>query len=115
MAFFEHGPIRPGTPTGCGVDHAHLHVVPLGFDLLGALPEGMDWETVQSHDPWAGLGHRDYLLAGDGERWLACEPAAPRSQLLRRLIAERAGHGASWDHNVHPWEDNVWRTLERFH
>ncbi len=114
MVFFEHGPVRPGTSAGCGVDHAHLHVVPLGFDLLDVLPEGMGWETVPSLDPWAVLGRRDYLLAGDGDRWLACEPAAPRSQFFRRLIAEHAGHGASWDHNLHPWEDNVRRTLERF-
>ncbi len=62
--------------------------------------------------PW---GAGTTCSPGTGERWLACEPATPRSQFFRRLIAEHAGHGASWDHNLHPWEDNVRRTLERFH
>ena len=28
VAVFEHGPIRPLTAVGCGVDYAHVHVVP---------------------------------------------------------------------------------------
>jgi ATP adenylyltransferase len=34
---FEHGPSRRGTVVGCGVDHAHLHLVPLGFNLEEAV------------------------------------------------------------------------------
>lgn len=112
--YFEHGPTMGGTPAGCGVDHAHLHVVPLGFDLLEALPTGMGWKVVSHGDPWADLGRRDYLLAGYGERWLACEPVAPRSQFFRRLIAERVGCSTLWDHNLHLWEENIRRTLDGF-
>ena len=31
---FEHGPVTEGRRVGCGVDHAHLHIVPLHFNLL---------------------------------------------------------------------------------
>src|SRR5258706_12627640 len=33
---FEHGPAGGGRLAGCGVDHAHLHIVPLEIDLLQA-------------------------------------------------------------------------------
>jgi len=41
---FEHGPSKANCAVGCGVDHAHLHVVPVPFDLASAmapyLPKG---------------------------------------------------------------------------
>src|SRR6266852_4207519 len=33
VTLFEHGPSYDGSRLGCGVDHAHLLVVPLPFDL----------------------------------------------------------------------------------
>ena len=33
---FEHGPYAPSRQVGCGVDHAHVHLVPVAFDLITA-------------------------------------------------------------------------------
>src|SRR5260221_4771447 len=33
---FEHGPSEEHTALGCGIDHAHIHVVPLQFSLKAA-------------------------------------------------------------------------------
>lgn len=111
---FEHGPVAAHGPTGCGVDHAHLHTVPLGFDLFSCLPEEMSWKTVRADDPWSDLGATDYLLIGSGDVWLACEPSTPESQFFRKRIAERQSSGYGWDHNEHYWSENVSRTIERF-
>lgn len=114
MTFFEHGPIQHGTPTGCGVDQAHLHAVPLSFDLLETLPDDMDWRQVDPSDPWETLGSHDYLVVGRGTTWMACEPKVPISQFFRRQIANVETEGVGWDHNEHPWTDNVRRTVDRF-
>lgn len=112
--FFEHGPVRRDTPTGCGVDHAHLHAVPLAFDLFATLPTNMNWFEVDPDDPWATLGMHDYLLVGRGNRWLACEPEIPESQFFRKRIAEAETGGYGWDHNHEFWTDNVRRTISKF-
>lgn len=112
--FFEHGPVRSGTPTGCGVDHAHLHSVPLSFDLLALLPADMGWRQMGAVDPWMTLGARDYLLVGRDDTWMACEPEVPVSQFFRRQIAEVETAGYGWNHNEHPWTDNIRRTIDCF-
>ena len=33
FVMFEHGPQRLCSTVGCGVDYAHLHIVPTNFDL----------------------------------------------------------------------------------
>src|SRR5260221_12042148 len=47
--FFEHGPSRSGLSLGCGIDHLHLHVLPLSFSLRRAtttfFPE-VKWEGI---------------------------------------------------------------------
>lgn len=46
---FEHGPQDRDSSVGCGVDQAHLHLVPLPFDLLSAALE-VDNRTIQWRD-----------------------------------------------------------------
>src|SRR5436305_6773406 len=36
VAVFEHGPICDKTSVGCGIDHCHIHVVPLALNLWSA-------------------------------------------------------------------------------
>ena len=33
VTMFEHGASHTGSIMGCGVDHAHVHLVPLDFNL----------------------------------------------------------------------------------
>ncbi len=37
VAVFEHGPAGEQHTVGCGVDHAHLHLVPVDFELSFAV------------------------------------------------------------------------------
>ena len=37
--FFEHGAREEGSIIGCGVDHAHLHIVPSEDSLLSSIAE----------------------------------------------------------------------------
>lgn len=105
---FEHGPAMRGRSAGCGVDHAHLHIVPINMVLHEAVTtdeDGRKLEWRPATQPWdAHIEHSiglDYLFVRevDGTAWLTATPAAP-SQLFRRAIAEYLGE-QNWD-----WKDD---------
>lgn len=92
---FEHGPAAHGLPVGCSVDHAHLHLVPLQFDLFAA---ACDFEPALRWHPanrerlaadYASGSSYLYVELPSGDAWatLAVEPLP--SQFFRRVIAER--------------------------
>lgn len=103
---FEHGPGGLGRLAGCGVDHAHLHLVPVDVDLreaargLDPTVDSLRWTSAEW--PWSGpaASGTDYLYVRDvdGSSWLAHGRQIP-SQLFRRVIARHVG-SASWD-----WKD----------
>lgn len=116
---FEHGPMQPGSPVGCTVDHAHLHVVPCDIHLPDAaraeLP-GLSWmpfdRTAYRH--LLSLG-KPYLTVQDasGTWWAASSNAIP-SQALRRVIATHVGLRDTYDWRAHPCIRNVESTVAAF-
>src|ERR1700678_2335133 len=52
LAWFEHGPAEARSSAGCGIDHAHMHLVPTGhFDLLREARELFSPKLVFSNVP----------------------------------------------------------------
>jgi len=108
--FFEHGNWTPGGLTGCGVDHAHLHIVPLPFDLLEAATSGGDPDIAWTRVPQAKK-FRD-LIPASGEYVSVWNPLTqegltgalkkPQSQWIRRTIAKKLGKEEAWDYKVNP-------------
>lgn len=115
---FEHGPSAPNRQVGCGVDHAHVHLVPLRFDLVDAatihLPEAK-WHAASwlecTHASAKGL---DYLFVeqplGVGRISVASQFG---SQVLRRAIASSAGKLNEFNWRSHRHEANIERTITR--
>lgn len=119
--FFEHGNRNAGGVMGCGVDQAHLHVVPLNFDLGAAIGcrtgDEIAWTVGSESDTpldslpatgeyiafWSMADHRPNI--GMVRR--------PVSQWVRRVIADELGIGAEWDYRSHPQMVRVQQTLER--
>ena len=104
--FFEHGAATIGSVLGCGVDQAHVHVVPLQFDLLSvALAAGMgsSWFTVDPVRPWPDIDQdRPYYIVSNTQEAYAAYPRAKQPQFFRQLIASHIGAGAHWDYrSVH--------------
>ena len=103
---FEHGPAREGRSAGCGVDHAHLHVVPVRMRMRASLhgldpvAERLKWQ--QTDWPWTARRNAelDYLFVRetDATGWIAEAETIP-SQAFRRSIARFMGQ-AHWD-----WKD----------
>lgn len=115
---FEHGPIGVGTATGCGVDQAHMHQVPLSFDLIERLLDRghQTMELADSADPWAEIHPRDYWLIRNRrlQKAVVVYPTEPQSQGVRRIIAGAVGHDAAWNYRTHPMRENALATAAAF-
>jgi len=109
--WFEHGCVDDSSG-GCGVSHAHLHALPVNYDLkvpdkLARLfkghritGEGALRERISMGMPYLFYGARDagaeYMFEVD------CLP----SQFLRRIIAEELGIDR-WDWRAAGYEDSL--------
>jgi ATP adenylyltransferase len=118
LTWFEHGPAREGSVVGCGVDHAHMHLVPLaGLDLLSLAATRMPSLRFERID---GLSEIDacrragmpylYLREESGQAWLASSEAIP-SQFFRKLIAETQGRPEEFDWKRHSHRETLSFTL----
>jgi ATP adenylyltransferase len=115
---FEHGPQRYGTSLGCGIDHLHMHVAPLGFKLTDAveslLPE-TKWESLIQLSDLNRL-HKFGLAYGlvqdhtGGAVW--CRPQAGIRQMFRQAIANKIGTPEQFDYAIYPHLANVIHTIE---
>ena len=121
VRMFEHGAQTDRSQAGCGVDHAHLHLVPLHESLVPWLQqerEPANWRRLAlSRVPDAVHG-REYLLYCDTPKtldpkcWLSF-PGNPVSQYFRRIVAAAQDASAQYDYQVHPFLTNVAETQAR--
>lgn len=116
---FEHGPSRPNCSVGCSVDHAHLHVVPVAFDLASAvspfLPEDARWSEAGVKECQAAFGRgEDYLYLEQpiGAGRIVTHKEF-ESQLFRRAIAARIGALNQFNWREYPQLPNVLTTINK--
>ena len=116
---FEHGPGKRFSPVGCGIDHAHLHLIP-NLDLLAhakdLFPE-IIWKPIKdiSHTTQFfenGLNYL-YLNDGDGLPVVTTDSSIP-SQFFRRVVASILNIPEQFDYREYPFEKNVIKTLQLF-
>lgn len=117
---FEHGPGGTQRSVGCGVDHAHLHMLPLQFDLASAvdtyLPSGSEWRDADLTDCRLAARHGDdylYLEQPIG-RGRIVRHQNLGSQLFRRAIAAYLGLPEEFNWRKNPQIENVNRTIAAF-
>jgi ATP adenylyltransferase len=112
-AYFEHGSASEASLTGCGVGHAHGHLVPLTFDLeREALHSaaGLRWQSCDASDINVLAAGREYLFVaacfeGVSTRGSICVLDEPTSQFFRRVIAKKLGMSDLYDYNKYPMLD----------
>lgn len=97
---FEHGVANPSLGNGCGVYHAHMHVVPV--ELSEPLVNCVHWSQVDDIRNLSGLATSDYLYLRQHTAARATAVPLVPSQFMRRRIAEELGR-PNWD----------WRTAGR--
>lgn len=123
VVIFEHGPSTTKSLIGCGVDYAHIHVVPIGFDVLGEaqlINPSLEWRESQSLECCSIFHAREqpYLYFFQSEfhnkPFIADATLAP-SQLFRRAIAKGLGRPDKYDWKTNPEFENVAKTIVRLH
>lgn len=107
VSVFEHGPASRGSTVGCGVDYAHLHLVPTLCDLhTGAreIAPNVQWDELRSIEEI-----RRCATLTDGYWFLQqayassqcyvgrCTYGKPTSQLFRKVIAKHLGCPSAYD------------------
>ena len=113
--FFEHG-ARSSDSGGCGISHAHLHVVPFPNekDPVEVLTRSFPLDELSS---LLDLKHiqpgRSYLYYESvrGDKYALYPPFIP-SQYIRRLLADALGAEA-WDWRKFGREERLLTTLAR--
>ena len=96
---FEHGMESHTSTGGCGISHAHIHLVPVPANAaLGELPRERGDEPWRMHrDRWLpALPSKGYLLLIDRGIGFSRSADEPPSQYLRRWLASRL-ECAEWD------------------
>lgn len=111
---FEHGGFS-GSPVSCGVDQAHLHIVPLDFNLVEEARESRvaSWKSSDSPLlPYDFAGEREYWYASSKSGSIYCEVSQPESQWFRKIIARKAGFATMWDYKSFEFSENIRETMQ---
>lgn len=119
---FEHGTSGIPTAGGCGIDHAHMHFVPVASPLNDLPPvPNASWQRLDGD--WYGqlrefairMTPYVYMRTVDGARFVTPVRSLP-SQFVRRWVAEQLGvRGWNWkDSNPDAdfAEATKWMTVE---
>ena len=116
---FEHGPADVCHETGCGVDHAHAHIVPLAEDLALAakqfLPGGVEFRPGTLEDcRIAAIRGLDYLYVEQprGSTLFAVHERFG-SQTFRKAVAVIQGIPDEYDWRSYANLPNVVSTIAR--
>lgn len=117
VTFFEHGPCASNSLTGCGVDHAHLHAVPVppGVPVATAshLPRNVSLGPGTFADcRQAVSSSRDYLYFEGNEGTFVAIADSFKSQTFRRAIGDLLGMGEKSDWRTHPHIGNIRATIQ---
>ena len=116
---FEHGPNCQGTLVGCGVDYAHVHIVPYPINLIQECEKdtelNFDWHRVNGIQDAAGYARENlpYLFySNNNENYIATSNKIP-SQLFRKIISQNLGLDLMWDWKLYPFKENLINTVDR--
>ncbi len=101
IVMFEHGLCNRARAGGCGIDHAHLHLVPLDRPLSGIFRRDFEVEQLGELEAISERGGQDseYLLLTDvdGVNYMAFTHE-PTRQYFRRVISALLGRDL-WNWN----------------
>lgn len=111
---FEHGPTFENSVAGCGVDYAHLHWIPTGFDLISGvntfLKLDFSWQNISELKSIKdqNVNEEDYLYLRNqrGEHFLTCQKHIP-SQTFRKVIAHYLDMPNSYDWKLNQGAENI--------
>ncbi|WP_369927216.1 HIT family protein [Xanthomonas sp. NCPPB 2632] len=112
---FEHGAQHENSATGCGTDHAHMHIVPLTFSLVDAAKDfdhSIIWRRCKASEVNDTAEGNEYLFVSDTFNGAETEGQIAvlqtgRSQFFRRVIASKLGCPVEFDYKFHRFESTA--------
>lgn len=118
---FEHGVRAQGSLTGCGTDHAHLHLVPMRHDFVShviSYDPKRSWEKTSISEIEEYAAESEYLLMANSlldltENALLSQVEIPMSQFFRKALASQLNLNALSNYREHPLEKNAILTFEK--
>ncbi|MGB7415699.1 MAG: hypothetical protein WA902_15950 [Thermosynechococcaceae cyanobacterium] len=116
LIIFENGSPYFGADISCGIDHVHIHIVALSFNLVQKLQTRLP-EISGEYAPWSPHTKNlncPYIYFDDGIRQYYFDASSAPSQFLRQLIAEMAGHPKKFHYDTFPNIENVILTAKWF-
>jgi ATP adenylyltransferase len=122
IIWFEHGPSTLGTTVGCGLDHAHLHILVRpkfsfsAFASRACTLADLAWQEHHVDCGYSALeGEGSYCIAGSGDRSISASHVdAVGSQFFRRVVSAVAGVESVWDYRRFAHTKNIEITIETF-
>ena len=123
VCVFEHGPSCAASAVGCGVDYAHLHLVPTECDLVAGakkIAPQIQWRGADSIKDICQSAKNDsgYWFVqqtyGIDECYIGtCPHENLVSQLFRKVIANHIGRPNDFDWKQHSGEVEIAATVEK--
>lgn len=117
VTMFEHGPVASFNQVGCGVDYAHLHLVPININLIQHLAEASnasyEWEELDNISELTSFASRSmpYLFVSTEAGLFAASDENIPSQLFRRIIANHLLIPEQFDWKFNPKVENIQCTI----
>lgn len=116
---FEHGSLTEGL-TSCGVNHAHLHIVPFedSLEKLVQVDENLLWKNANENDLYRMGKNSEYLFCSDSfskeyRTGLLAKLTTPQSQYFRKILANFYEIADSYSYKTHEFEDQSLHTYKR--
>jgi diadenosine tetraphosphate (Ap4A) HIT family hydrolase len=118
VMLFEHGAIDRPRRAGSCIDHAHLHLFPVGDLLVAPLSSLFEFAYLAEHP---GITHFErertpylYFKKADGQQYAAPVGQDLPSQFIRRLACDCLGCADLWDWRDNPLRDRLQPFKERY-
>lgn len=117
---FEHGAIEEKCKVGCGVNIAHLHIVP-NFKLKNIIDRlDSKYQRTSFHNnliEWLAMlppVQKPYMMIGSlkGPIIMYDYGEKRESQVIRKILASIAPGQPKWDWRVSGVEERLWRTFD---
>jgi diadenosine tetraphosphate (Ap4A) HIT family hydrolase len=105
---FEHGTVGRAMGAPCCVEHLHLHLVAMDWDLATALSQALSvpayrMDSLLQLPDVAGGMHMNYLFVRNPDgRYYCLRVEAIPSQFVRQVIASHCQRPWLWDWRRHP-------------
>jgi len=118
---FEHGPACKGTTFGCGIDHAHFHVVPLSIPIASLAEKELEspfiWENMTDLHDLSKINREGisyiYVMENSTNQGIIARLKDIPSQFMRRVIANFLGIPNLYDYHEYSFRENAIATVER--